>query len=258
MRLDELFDLGRVGPPFKPRDGSLPLHEDECRHPPHVEPLRKLRPLLDVDSRHAQPVPFLPRKLREEAVHSSRRARSPLGEEDEKWSKNPVSAAAAPGPPCSGHRKCLVPARGPTKRRLDRVGDWYSVGVFTGLGVALGIAAAAGLGGRRVSLVAPFIAAAVGIALGVLLAGAEEAAGGGVGGVLGAAGSLELVRGSLGRGGTRTAIGFLVAAGALVVAALAFVPGAGYVEAVVLPALGMRLRRRGAKRYAGLRTLARD
>src|SRR5438876_1248228 len=144
-------------------------------------------------------MPLLARKLREEAVHAARRARSPLGEEDQERSKNPVSAAMAPGPPCSGHRKCLVPAWGPAKRRLDRVGDWYSIGVFTGLGVALGIAAAAGLGGRRMSLLVPFIAAGVGIALGVVLSDAEEAAGGGVGGLLGAVGSLELVRGSLGR-----------------------------------------------------------
>ena len=50
----------------------------------------------------------------------------------------------------------------------------------------------------------------------------------------------------------------LVVIGAVVVAALAFVPVVGYVEALALPALGMRLRRRAGKRYAGLRTLARD
>jgi hypothetical protein len=138
------------------------------------------------------------------------------------------------------------------------MGDWYTVGVFAGLGVALGIAAAAALAGRRVSMSAPFLAAAAGIALGVVFADAEEAAGGGVGGVLGAAGALELVRGALGRGGTRVATGLLVALAAAVVAALAFIPGVGYVEAVVLPALAARLRRRGGKRYAGLRMLARD
>ena len=45
---------------------------------------------------------------------------------------------------------------------------------------------------------------------------------------------------------------------ALVVAALALIPGVGYLEALVLPALGARLRRRGGERYAGLRILARD
>jgi len=140
----------------------------------------------------------------------------------------------------------------------ETMGDWYSVGVFVGLGVALGIMAAAWLAGRRVSLAAPFLAAAVGIALGIVFADADEAAGGGVGGLLGAAGALELVRGALGRGGTRVATGLLVALGAVLVAALAFIPGLGYVEAAVLPALGARLRRRGGKRYAGLRSLARD
>lgn len=138
------------------------------------------------------------------------------------------------------------------------MGDWYSIGVFAGLGVALGIAAAGAFGGRRYALVAPFLAAAVGVALGIVLADAEEAAAAGVGGVLGAAGALQLVRGALGRGGTRFGTALLVLLAAVVAAALAFVPLLGYVEAVALPALGMRLRKRAGERYAGLRTLARD
>lgn len=138
------------------------------------------------------------------------------------------------------------------------MGDWYSVGVFAGFGVALGIAAVGGLGGRRLALVAPLIAAVAGIALGIVLADAEEAAAGGVGGILGAAGALQIVGDALRRGGTRLAVGLLVVVGAVVVAAVALVPGVGYVETVVLPALGVRLRRRARKRYAGLRTLARD
>jgi hypothetical protein len=138
------------------------------------------------------------------------------------------------------------------------MGDWYSIGVFAGLGVALGIAAAGVFGGRRYALAAPFLAAAVGVALGIVFADAEEAAAAGVGGVLGAAGALELVRGALGRGGTRLGTALFVFLGAIVVAALAFVPVLGYVEAVAVPALGMRLRKRGGERYAGLRTLAKD
>jgi hypothetical protein len=49
-----------------------------------------------------------------------------------------------------------------------------------------------------------------------------------------------------------------VLGGAIVVAGLAFVPIVGYVELVAVPAVGMRLRKRAGKRYAGLRTLARD
>jgi hypothetical protein len=41
-------------------------------------------------------------------------------------------------------------------------------------------------------------------------------------------------------------------------AVLALVPLLGYVEAVALPALAARLRRRSPETYAGLRTLARD
>ena len=134
----------------------------------------------------------------------------------------------------------------------------YWIGVFAGLGAALGIAASAGLAGRRWALLAPVLAAAVAVALGVAFADLEEAVGGGAGAILGAAGALQLVVGALGRGGTRAATTLLVVLAAAVVAALAFVPVVGYLEALALPALGLRLRRRAGKRYAGLRTLARD
>jgi hypothetical protein len=138
------------------------------------------------------------------------------------------------------------------------MGDWYSIGLFAGLGVALGVAAAGVLGGRRYTLAAPLIAAIVGVALGIALAGALEAAAAGVGGILGGVGAVELVRGALGRGGTPLATALLVLGAAVVLAGLAFVPVVGYVELVAVPALGMRLRKRSGKRYAGLRTLARD
>jgi hypothetical protein len=48
----------------------------------------------------------------------------------------------------------------------------------------------------------------------------------------------------------------LVAGAALVVAGLAWIPAVGYLEALALPALAARLRRRAPERYAGLRTLA--
>src|SRR2546430_15799869 len=114
------------------------------------------------------------------------------------------------------------------------MGSWYSVGVFVGLGVALGIAAAAGLGGRRASLMAPFVAAAAGVVLGIVLGDAEEAAAGGVGGLLGGAGTLELVGGALPPGGPRNAIALPAPPRARVVAALAFLPRLGDGEAVVV------------------------
>ena len=50
----------------------------------------------------------------------------------------------------------------------------------------------------------------------------------------------------------------LVGGAALVLAALSFVPVLGYLVALALPVLGLRLRRRQGDRHAGLRILARD
>jgi hypothetical protein len=136
--------------------------------------------------------------------------------------------------------------------------DWYSVGVFAGFGVAVGIAVVALLAGRRIGLLAPLFAAAIGAALGLVLADVEEVVAAGIGGLLGAVGSAQLVSGALVRGGTRAATALFVLLGAVVVAALALIPGVGYLEAIAVPALGLRLRRREGKRYAGLRTLAKD
>ena len=136
--------------------------------------------------------------------------------------------------------------------------DWYTVGLFAGLGVAVGVAVVGVLGGRRIATVAPLVGALLGVALGYLVADVEEAVAGGLGGALGAFGSAQLVSGALSRGGTRLATGFFVVLGAVFVALLAFVPVLGYVEAIAAAVLAVRLRRRAGKRYAGLRTLARD
>jgi hypothetical protein len=77
-----------------------------------------------------------------------------------------------------------------------------------------------------------------------------------VGGVLAGLGAAVIVRGALRRGGTRGGTAILVAGAALVAAGIAFVPVAGYLEALALPAFAARLRRRQPERYAGLRTLA--
>jgi len=65
-----------------------------------------------------------------------------------------------------------------------------------------------------------------------------------------------LVLGAIRRGGTKGGTAFLVAAAGVVVAVLALVPVVGYVEAVAVPLLAARIRRRRPERYAGLRTLA--
>jgi hypothetical protein len=139
------------------------------------------------------------------------------------------------------------------------VGSVYWIGVALGLGVSAGVLLAGLLASGRSGIAAAIVgAAAIGAAVGFLIGGPEEAIAGGIGGVAGAAGSAGLVRGALRRGGVRGATAALVGAAALVCAALAFVPFLGYLEAVALPVLGTRVRSREGRRYAGLRTLARD
>jgi hypothetical protein len=139
------------------------------------------------------------------------------------------------------------------------MGDVYWVGVFLGLGVGAGVVLAGLLATARLGFaVAVVIGAAIGVALGLALAGIEDGIAGGIGGLLGAASTRQLVSGTLRRGGARVATAVLVGLAGLVLAVLAFVPLLGFVEALVLPALGARMRRREPTRYAGLRTLARD
>jgi hypothetical protein len=137
--------------------------------------------------------------------------------------------------------------------------DVYWVGVFLGLGVGIGVALAGALGAARLAFAAAVLAgAAIGAVLGLALAGLEDAIAGGVGGLAGAAGVRQLISGTVQRGGTRVATAVLTGVAGLVLALLAFVPLLGFLEALAVPALGVRLRRREPSRYAGLRTLARD
>jgi hypothetical protein len=140
------------------------------------------------------------------------------------------------------------------------MGVWYWIGVCAGLGAAAGVLLA-GLAGRAV--LAAVIAAVAGVGIGFAVrdwqsGGWADVALGAVGGLLGGLGAAPIVRGALGRGGTRGATGVLVGAAALVAAGLAWVPAVGYLEALALPVLASRLRKRAPERYAGLRSLARD
>ena len=135
------------------------------------------------------------------------------------------------------------------------MGAWYAIGVLAGVGAAFGLGAAV-IVPRW--LVAAVPAAGLGVAAGLLASHWPEAVGGGVGGLAGALGAAPVVAGALRRGGTKGGLAVFVGLGAVAVAGLAFVPGVGYVEAVLLPALGLRLRSRLPDRFAGLRTLARD
>ena len=138
--------------------------------------------------------------------------------------------------------------------------EWYRIGLALGLGIALGGLVSALLAPRRALFVLVAAGAAAGAAaLGYYaIDGWHEAVSGGVGGVVGAVAAGAVVAGALGRGGTRAGTAMLVVIAALVLAGLAFVPAVGYLEAVGLPVLAARARRRRPGRYAGLRSLARD
>jgi hypothetical protein len=143
--------------------------------------------------------------------------------------------------------------------RLERVGDWYSLGLAAGLGAAAGVLLAGLLARlpRGVALTA-LLALAAGIGIGFGAFDLDEAVAGAAGGALGGAGAALLAAGAFKRGGTRVGLALLLGATALVVAGIAFVPVAGYLEALALPLLGLRARARAGARYAGLRILARD
>jgi hypothetical protein len=139
------------------------------------------------------------------------------------------------------------------------MGAWYWIGVSVGLGAAAGVLLAGFA--ARVALLALVLAAAVGAGLGYAIdawqpGGIVDLVGGAIGGALAALGAVQIVRGALRRGGTGAGTAILVGGAALAVAALAWVPVVGYLEALALPALAARLRRRAPERYAGLRTLA--
>ena len=132
--------------------------------------------------------------------------------------------------------------------------DLYWIGVLAGLGTAAGVLFAAGLAGVRHGLtIAVLAAAAAAGVLGLAIDSWAEALGGVAGAGAGVLGAGQLVSGTLRRGGTRLGTIALVGAGAVALAVLAWIPAVGYLEALVLPALGARLRSRAPKRYAGLR-----
>lgn len=141
------------------------------------------------------------------------------------------------------------------------MGSWYWIGLATGLGVGAGIALGALLPKGRTGAMAgigALVGVGAGIGIGHLVGSWPEAAGGGAGGLLGAASAVPVVAGALRGGGTRVGVAAIVALAGLVVAALGLVPGLGYAEAAAAPLLGLRLRGRSGRRYAGLRILARD
>jgi hypothetical protein len=145
--------------------------------------------------------------------------------------------------------------RGGGAKLAAAMGDWYTVGILVGLGASIGVAAT---GTLRRALAALVVAAAAAVAIGFAFGQWDEAVGGLAGALCGSLGSVPLVAGTLRRGGTRGGTAAILALAAVAGAALAFVPVLGYLEALAVPALGARLRRRSPDTHAGLRTLARD
>ncbi|MCP9485626.1 MAG: hypothetical protein MSC30_07175 [Gaiellaceae bacterium MAG52_C11] len=139
------------------------------------------------------------------------------------------------------------------------MGDWYSIGIALGVGVALGALFAGLLSATALGrLAAVLLAGVAGALAGLAIDDTAEIVAGALAGLAGGAAAVVVVAGALRRGGTRAGLALIVAGAAIVLAALAFVPVVGYLEAVALPALAARLRRTQADRYAGLRSLARD
>jgi hypothetical protein len=144
------------------------------------------------------------------------------------------------------------------------MGGWYWIGVCAGLGAGAGVLVSGFVGAARIALVAAgLVALAAGAGLGFAIdswqpGGWGDVLAGVLGGLAGALGAAQVVTGALRRGGTRGGTATLVAGAAVVAAALAWVPALGYLEALALPLLAARIRRRAPERYAGLRTLARD
>jgi hypothetical protein len=139
------------------------------------------------------------------------------------------------------------------------VWEWYRIGVAAGIGAGGALLAAGWLARTRPgALLAILIGAGIGILVGFGIGDWKVALGGAIGGLLGGLGGAPLAAGTLRRGGTTTGTGILIGLAGLGIAALALVPFLGYLEALALPALSNRARRREPERYAGLRTLARD
>jgi hypothetical protein len=141
------------------------------------------------------------------------------------------------------------------------MGGWYWIGVALGVGVGVGIAFAGLLAqGRRGvgDVLAVLLGIAAGLGIGLAIGEWAEAGAGAGGGLIGSLSAAPVVGGALRGGGTRAGVAVLVLLGALGICAIAFVPVLGYVEAIAVPALAVRLARRGTRRYAGLRILARD
>jgi hypothetical protein len=135
--------------------------------------------------------------------------------------------------------------------------ELWHIGIAAGAGAALGLVAA-GLLARyaRSAAVAALLALVAGGALMWLIFDWKAGVAGAAGGALGGFGAGIFVRGAVRRGGTAAGTAVLLAGAAVLVFVLALIPVVGFVEALAIPALAVRARRRAGEKFAGLRTLA--
>ncbi|HTZ06220.1 MAG TPA: hypothetical protein VMB53_10725 [Gaiellaceae bacterium] len=148
------------------------------------------------------------------------------------------------------------------------MGGWYWIGVSVGLGTGAGVllvgVVTGLLGVTRLAIISSALIAAIGgAAIGNAIDASEPGGwanlvAGLLGGITGTLAAAQIVGGALRRGGTRGGTAAIVAVSGVVLAALALVPILGYIEAIGLPAIAARIRRRLPDKHEGLRTLARD
>jgi hypothetical protein len=137
------------------------------------------------------------------------------------------------------------------------MGEVWRISIAAGAGVAVGLLAAGALARLgRTEAVAAVVALVAGGALGWFVFDWKAGVAGAVGGLLGGVGAGGFARGALRRGGTAGGTGVLLGGAAVVVFLLALIPIVGFLEAVAVPALAARARKRSGEKYAGLRTLA--
>jgi hypothetical protein len=152
----------------------------------------------------------------------------------------------------------FFPARPRAKTAAHYTGwtmwEAYRIGLAAGGGVAVALAVAGLL--RRPVATAALAGAIAAVIAGLVLGWVGEAIGAGAGGVLTGLTATSVASGSLRRGGTAGGTALLFVLAGIIALAVAFVPFAGYVEALSFPIFALRARGRGGEKYAGLRSLA--
>ena len=259
MRLEHRLDPRRARAAVEPGDGLLVLDEDERRDDVDLEALGELRARVDVDAADAQALPLLPLQVGEQALHPAGGARA-LGPEEHE--QRPVVVVTGFSSSERGRTGRVLyvqktPGRNAGRLYTDRRWATGTRSASRSGSAPRSACSSPGCSRRRRSAGSrPSCSAArPGRSSGSLIDDWTEVVAGAVGGLVGAAAAVIVVSGALRRGGTRGGL-------ALIVAAVAARPGrrspscpcAGYLVAVALPVLALRLRRTQAERYAGLRT----